>query len=138
MNDVLTIGYQGRSVDDLVAQLIAARVRRVVDVRALPLSRRKGFSKTPLRQALESHGIEYVHIKAAGNPFRSHDASAQAILNEYRRHLSSCPAVVDEVAQAVLEMRSALLCMERQPHECHRSVIADAVAASKHLAIKHL
>ena len=48
--------------------LQAAGVERVIDVRALPLSRRPGFSRSPLRAALEEAGIEYVHLKALGTP----------------------------------------------------------------------
>ncbi|MBA3393051.1 MAG: DUF488 domain-containing protein [Deltaproteobacteria bacterium] len=50
--------------------LSAHRIDRVIDVRDLPLSRRRGFSKTPLATALTAHGIEYVHLRQAGNPFR--------------------------------------------------------------------
>lgn len=135
----MTIGYQGRTLDEFLDALLAAGVRQVVDVRALPLSRRKGFSKTPLRLALEAKGIGYVHVRSAGNPFRGDETAAQAILAKYRKHLAAAPGVVSEVAEAALKMPSALLCMERAPHDCHRSIIADALAAPAHgLAVRHL
>lgn len=135
---VMTIGYQGRTLDQLVADLVSAGVRQVVDVRALPLSRRKGFSKTPLRTALEAQGIGYVHLRSAGNPFRAQDASAADILAQYREHLEGAPDIVAEVADAAMAMPSALLCMERHAHECHRSVIAQQLANTKRVAVKHL
>src|SRR3954466_2864574 len=52
-----------------------AGVERVIDVRALPLSRRPGFSKSPLRAALEQAGIEYVHLKALGTPAEGRSAA---------------------------------------------------------------
>ena len=54
---LFTIGYEGRALDELIAELQAHRIDRVIDVRELPLSRRRGFSKTPLREALAAHDI---------------------------------------------------------------------------------
>ena len=65
---LFTIGYEGATMADFLAALGAAGVRRVIDVRALPLSRRSGFSKTPLKNALAEVGIDYVHLKALGTP----------------------------------------------------------------------
>jgi len=60
---IFTIGYEGTTMDEFLAALKAAGVERLIDVRALPLSRRPGFSKSPLRAALEEVGIKYVHLK---------------------------------------------------------------------------
>src|SRR4029079_18659809 len=65
---IFTIGDEGATVGEFLAALQQAGVERVIDVRALPLSRRPGFSKSPLRAALEEAGIEYVHLKALGTP----------------------------------------------------------------------
>jgi uncharacterized protein (DUF488 family) len=65
---IFTIGYEGTTQGEFVAALQAARVERVIDVRAVPNSRRPGFSKTPLRNALAEAGIDYVHLRALGTP----------------------------------------------------------------------
>src|SRR5947209_8195011 len=65
---IFTIGYEGTTVAEFIAALRQAGVERVIDVRALPLSRRPGFSKSPLKAALEGEGIEYLHLKALGTP----------------------------------------------------------------------
>ena len=67
---LFTIGYQGRALEELVAMLHAHRIDRVIDIRELPLSRRRGFSKTPLGDALRAAGIDYIHARIAGNPYR--------------------------------------------------------------------
>ncbi len=59
-----TIGYEAAPMADFLDALTSAGVKRVIDVRALPLSRRPGFSKTPLKGALAEAGIDYVHLKA--------------------------------------------------------------------------
>ncbi len=127
--EVMTIGYEGKRVDDFLADLIRHRVERVVDVRALPLSRRRGFSKSLLSAALAEAGIEYQHVRAAGNPFR-HDCGAIAeVLTRYRRHVLANPAALEEVRAAVAGARSALLCFEADAASCHRSVLATFLAA---------
>ncbi|HUQ02185.1 MAG TPA: DUF488 domain-containing protein [Kofleriaceae bacterium] len=125
---VFTIGYEGRSVDELIAELVGAGVDRVIDIRALPLSRRRGFSKTPLRVALAAAGIDYVHVKEAGNPYRELRDDPERCLALYRAHLDESPQVVAQVLEVVAGRRAALLCLEREPEVCHRSIVAGALA----------
>ena len=72
---VFTIGYEATTMADFLAALARAGVQRVIDVRALPLSRRPGFSKTSLAASLAEAGIGYVHLKALGTPKRGRDAA---------------------------------------------------------------
>lgn len=132
MTDALwTIGYAGKSLADFLAQLAAAGVEQVVDVRALPLSRKKGFSKTSLAEALAAAGIGYVHVRAAGNPFRELKGDPARTLALYAAHLDAHPEVIAEVEDAVAGKRSALLCYEASAHECHRSVLASRMLAAR-------
>ncbi len=72
---IYTIGYEGVTMDAFIATLRDAGVARVIDVRALPLSRRPGFSKSILAASLRDAGIDYVHLKALGTPKRGRDAA---------------------------------------------------------------
>jgi uncharacterized protein (DUF488 family) len=136
---VCTIGYAGRDVDDFIKVLKRARVEVVVDVRELPLSRRKGFSKTALRTALGEAGIEYRHVRAAGNPYRALKADIKKCLSLYAGHLDRTPTALEEVEALVLARRCALLCFEAEACECHRSVIADRLKTGwPRLAVKNL
>ena len=120
-----TIGYAGRTLADFLDALVDAGVDRVVDIRALPLSRRKGFSKTALGDALAQKGIEYVHLRSAGNPYRDKKNDIERCLAMYAGHLDENPMVLDEVDAALDGHRAALLCVEAEACECHRSVIVD-------------
>jgi uncharacterized protein (DUF488 family) len=131
---IFTIGYEGTSLPEFVSTLRQAGVERVIDVRALPLSRRPGFSKSPLRGALEEAGIEYVHLKALGTPAEGRaaaragrDADLQRI---YSGQLELPEAMVQsaQMLELAREKPSALLCMEREPAHCHRTLLLDAVA----------
>jgi hypothetical protein len=93
IRQLFTVGYEGRSVDELLDELRAAGVERLVDVRELPLSQRRGFSKTALGDALREAGILYVHVKALGNPkpnrerYWAGDVEGGAAV--YRAHLNN-------------------------------------------------
>lgn len=135
---LFTIGYEGRSLDELLAELRAHRIDRVIDVRELPLSRRRGFSKTPLGEALGEVDIEYVHLRIAGNPYRREKDSIprDELLAKYRRYLADAAPAITAVVDAARGRRSALLCYERLPAECHRSILASRVR--RRLGVKTL
>ena len=131
---IFTIGYEATTVPEFVAALAQAGVKRVIDVRALPLSRRPGFSKTPLRGALEEAGIEYVHLKALGTPAEGRAAARagrhadMARVYEGQLELPEAIAQGAQMMNMVEEKPSALLCYERDPTHCHRSLLIEAVA----------
>lgn len=141
---LFTIGYEGQTLATLIDRLREAGVERVVDVRELPLSRRRGFSKSPLSVALGRAGIRYEHVRALGNPkatrerYKSGDVEGGS--SEYRVHLhnGSYPALV-ELADSLVGERTCLLCVEEAHERCHRAVIAGAVAERlPRVAIVHL
>ena len=130
---IFTIGYEKRSVDDLIWLLQARKVVRVVDVRLTPWSRRPGFSKKRLGAALEAAGIAYEHMGCLGNPpairgiYLAGDAEAGH--RRFREHLSNgASAAVDELAEIADREPVALLCLERDASRCHRSVVAAVTA----------
>ena len=127
---LFTIGYEGRALDELIAILAANKIDRVIDIRELPLSRRRGFSKTPLGTALGGAGIEYMHMREAGNPYRKlKDAIPRdELLAKYKTHIAGARDTVAHVAEQARGHRVALLCYEAEPAECHRSLLAPRVA----------
>src|SRR5687768_4948252 len=127
-------------MEQFLATLAANEIERVIDIRDLPLSRRRGFSKTPLREALEDAGIEYVHLREAGNPFRrDKDRIARdELLARYRLHLNGARAAVAAVADAARDRRAALLCYEHDHKTCHRSILAPRVARKLGVPVHNL
>lgn len=136
---VFTIGYGGKDLEQFIGELSSAGVRRVVDVRELPLSRKRGFSKTALREALSDAGIEYVHLRCAGNPFRAEKDDVARCLAKYASFLARHDEVLEEVERATNGTRSALLCAERDHQSCHRAVLAARVTArNPSVKVRHL
>src|SRR6476659_1916370 len=116
---IFTIGYEGTTVAEFINALRKAVVRRLIDVRALPLSRRPGFSKTALRGAVEEAGIEYVHLKALGTPADGRAAARAGRHADLERSYTGQLELPEAIAQSALmlalasEVPSALLCMAR-------------------------
>ena len=131
---IFTIGYEATTVAEFIAALHRAGVERVIDVRALPLSRRPGFSKSPLKAALGEAGIDYFHLKALGTPSEGRSAARagrqQDLERIYAGQLELPEAMVqaEQMRELAGEKPSALLCYERDPAVCHRSLLIDAVA----------
>lgn len=131
---IFTIGYEATTMAEFLAALKAAGVQRVIDVRALPLSRRPGFSKSPLKAALNEAGIDYVHLKALGTPADGRTAARAGRQEDLKRiyagQLSLPEAMVqaEQMLKLAAERPSALLCYEREPAQCHRTLLLDAVA----------
>ena len=132
---IFTIGYEATTVPEFIAALGKAGVERVIDVRALPLSRRPGFSKTPLSAALAEAGIDYVHLKALGTPAEGRSAARAGRHADLERiyagqlELPEAMAQSAQMLELAKEKPSALLCMEREPAHCHRTLLLNAVAA---------
>ena len=132
---IFTIGYESTTVGEFLSALQKAGVKRVIDVRAVPNSRRPGFSKTPLSNALKEVGIDYVHLRALGTPADGR-AAARAGRHEELEQIYAgqleLPEAIAQGAQMVdlaQELPSALLCYERDPSGCHRTLLLDAVAS---------
>lgn len=126
---IFTIGYEKRSVDDLIWALQTRGVERVVDVRLTPHSRRKGFSKTALGEALAAAGIAYEHRGALGNPADVRDVylsgDYQGGHRLFREHLENgAGQALDDLVATLDGQVTAMLCLERDAHRCHRSVVA--------------
>lgn len=139
-----TIGYEGATIDDFIATLLAADISRLVDVRELPISRRKGFAKTALSTALNAAGIEYVHLKGLGDPKPGREAARRKDYTAFHRifstHMRTQPAKDDLkiVAEIVEGGGVCLMCFERDPHTCHRTLVATALCDNVQVAVRHL
>ena len=130
---IFTIGYEGATQDELVAALRKAGVARVIDVRAVPLSRRPGFSKNVLAAGLREAGIDYVLLKALGTPPAGREAARKGRHAEmrliYAAQLETPEAGLEAARMIALaeEKPSALLCFERDPAHCHRTPLRETV-----------
>lgn len=129
---IYTIGYEGATQAQVIAALAEAGVQLLADIRAVPLSRRPGFSKNVLAAGLREAGIDYVGFKALGTPpegreaARRHDLARLAAVYAQQLDLPEAALQAAQLAAVAQERPTALLCFEREPGCCHRSLLTGA------------
>ena len=141
---ILTAGYEGRVQDELLDRLVAVGARVLLDIRAVPMSRKPGFSKRVLGASAEARGIRYVHLQALGTPKAGREAARAGHAAEMERifaaHMATeaARAARGAARESVMSAPACLLCFERDPHFCHRRIVAGMLAAETGQAIEHL
>ncbi len=141
----MTIGYEGMNTEQFIHLLKTDDVQTVVDIRQLPLSRKRGFSKAALAAMVQFHGMRYVHIRALGTPkdirndyHESHDVIAFAA--RYKSYLDTQSEAVADLAELASKKRCCLLCVESDPNHWHRLFVAERVVSfpGLNMKVRHL
>lgn len=133
---IMGIGYEGADAESFIRSLKSWGVETLVDVRLLPLSRKKGFSKRALADLLIAANIDYIHLPALGNPKDnragfSSPGSPEALSAHarYMQLLRSEPAeqALSDITELALRKRVVTLCFEASERCCHRQFVLEAV-----------
>ena len=142
---ILIIGYEGIDVVEFVERLKKYNVTRLIDVREIPISRKKGFSKTALKGKLEKENIKYVHFKSLGSPSPLRKKlktnwDYNYFFKTYLKYLSKNMDAIKEVYQYISDGINCIMCFERTPEKCHRSAVANKINEYSEygLTIKHI
>ena len=132
---IFTIGYEKATQAEVIAALKQAGVTQLIDVRARPISRKPGFSKKMLAASLLEEGINYVGLPALGTPPDGRDAARDHRLTDLDRIYSAqleapeAELAAQQLKDLVAEKPSALLCYERGPEFCHRTLLHNKILA---------
>jgi uncharacterized protein (DUF488 family) len=142
---VATVGYENATPAGLTDALSAARVDLLVDVRALAGSRKPGFAKSRLSATLADAGIEYLHLPSLGTPRDGRIAARAGRTGDFRRIMRSqlrstsgregLATLAEKVGSG---RRVCLLCLEADPEQCHRSIVAEALGQMVPIRVRHL
>jgi uncharacterized protein (DUF488 family) len=142
--ELQTIGYEGCTIDGVVKTLTDARTALLIDVRAVPQSRKPGFSKRQLAAALDEAGIAYVHLQALGTPKPGRDAvragHPERMVEIYQAHMTGDrpQAELVQAKHLARERTACLLCFERDHRTCHRALVAEMITAETGQSVVHL
>lgn len=128
----LTLGYEGVSFDEFANKLKENHVKQLIDVRAVPLSRKKGFSKSALQANLKKEKIEYVHIPELGSPKEirnelKQNGDLEEFFKKYAKHFDKVSNRFKELESLVSSEKSVIMCFERDWRACHRKIICEAL-----------
>lgn len=137
---LMTIGYEGMSIDAFFDVLNQNRVEVLVDIRELPISRKRGFSKTALSESSTRHNLGYMHLHALGSPREvRHDYRADKdwarYTTRFSQYLDTQAQAVHDLATLITRKRCCLLCFEADAACCHRSYVAQRVATFSNIPI---
>lgn len=133
-NRVMGWGYEGKEFSDLVKDCTDWGITTVVDVRLTPWSHKPGFTKAHLSQWLGMEGINYIHLKALGNPKSNRAGFTSSSLSEQMNAKQIYEKAMDneqsrDALQYLADLSSRepvmLLCFEKNEGQCHRSVIKE-------------
>ncbi len=139
------MGYQGVNVDVYVRVLKAAGVGIVADVRETAWSHKRGFCKNIFRSELSEAGIEYIHVKSAGNPKENRRTAPDLAecLRRYKKYLEKHPTAIAELVEVIRTAASrkrtvCLTCFEKNVNDCHRSILVDEIKKEIRIRPVHL
>ena len=141
---VYTLGYSGKSIDSVLNLLLRKGLAGVADVRATPLSRRYGFHGSTLSRHLERLGLSYYSYPTLGiSTDKRKDledgTGREELFAAYRKRITESEmSAVRTVVERIADQPLALLCLEADPSECHRSILADIIADIAGLPVLHL
>lgn len=127
---VYTTGYEGLDIQQFIDKLADNGIEHIVDVREIPISRKKGFSKTAISEALAENGIDYTHMKELGSPKEIRNELRQThnyedFMQKYRCYVVGQLDSIVKIWKYAKAKRVCLLCFEKDCATCHRSVIGD-------------
>ncbi len=148
MPGLVTLGYESKTLEAYLNQLLQAGVTLLCDVRRNPLSRKYGFSKSTLSHACEGVGIRYEHLPELGIPSeKRQDLETQTDYDKLfaTYECTTLPKETQTLAKIagwiqVEGHRVALTCFELLPHQCHRHCVSDALQKTfgPKLAAQHI
>lgn len=136
MNTILGIGYEGQTLDAFISKMRLRGVETLVDVRLNAISRKRGFSKTALSEAVRAAGMDYVHMPELGNHRDNRDGyattdtvEAREARDRFRDALTSdrATSALKELASLARDQTIALFCFEADEDHCHRQQVREAL-----------
>jgi uncharacterized protein (DUF488 family) len=141
--EIFTIGYEGVTLDMFLSCLAINKIEFLADVRENPFSRKPGFSKKALTEAVSRRYIKYWHFPRLGCPLDIRNVYAKSrdwnqYCDSYNEHLHANPDAVNELVALLKKFRCALMCFEANPYLCHRFLIAQQIEKQHSASIKNL
>ncbi len=132
---IVTIGYEGKTIDKFLYELIKNKIGIVADVRRNAYSMKFGFQRNKLKSYLEKIGIDYIHMPELGIPSDSRKnlnsyEDYQALFAGYRQEIETKLDCLERIKSISQNKKVSLMCFEKDVKYCHRGVIAERLRES--------
>ena len=132
---IVTIGYEGKTIDKFLYELIKNKIGIVADVRKNAYSMKFGFQRNKLKSYLEKIGIDYTHMPELGIPSDSRKnlnsyEDYQTLFAGYRQEIETKMDYLERIKSISQNKKVSLMCFEKDVKFCHRGVIAERLRKS--------
>jgi uncharacterized protein (DUF488 family) len=145
MTQLFTTGYEGQTIQNFIKKILSEHIETIIDIRENPNSRKPGFSKNIFRKQLGTAGVGYYHFQELGTPkplrkFLSDNQDYEKFFEEYKAFLPEFQDAIDDIVEIGSQKRICLLCFEKDPHFCHRKVVAELISyyTGRDIAVIHI
>jgi uncharacterized protein (DUF488 family) len=138
---VFTLGHSNHPIEHFLSLLRPHRIQAVADVRSTPFSRfNPQYNRQRLEESLRSEGIEYLflgdELGARSSDPNCYDGdrvsyARLAATESFKRGLR-------RVIEESQTKRAALMCAEREPLDCHRTILVSRELAREHVPVMHI
>ncbi|MFA5135879.1 MAG: DUF488 domain-containing protein [Patescibacteria group bacterium] len=142
---LFTTGYQGETISYFIKKLQEEKIDAIIDIRENPFSRKPGFSGKVLSKKLTASGVKYYHFQELGTPKPLREDLALkgnygVFFENYRNYLLEYKDSLDDLIDIGSNKRICLMCFEKDPHLCHRKVVAELLSeySGKKITVVHL
>lgn len=142
---LFTSGYEGETINFFLHKLLTRQIKTVIDIRQNPFSRKEGFSKQSLSKYLTYSGIKYYHFRELGTPeplrnYLAEKGDYEKFFELYKSFLPEFRDSLDDLVDMGTKEEICILCFEKDPHFCHRTVVAELLKeySGKKIQIVHL
>ena len=130
--ELFTVGYEGTTIDTFIDNLRINRIDCILDIRAFPLSRKPGFSKSKLAERLSHAGVQYIHLAELGTPKNIREKlkltqDYPTFFKKMERYLAGRREAIELAYNHVMNSRCCLMCFERLADYCHRKIVAEKI-----------
>lgn len=140
---IYTLGYEGRTLEEFINLLSENKIELVIDVRAIPWSRKRGFSKKELEKALSESSINYISLTELGSAkdireaLKSGKIDFEEFAEKYRDYVKKREDLIEKLVEIASKKDSVILCYEKDWRRCHRSILAE-ILEEKGFRVQHL
>jgi uncharacterized protein (DUF488 family) len=138
---IYSVGHSNHSLEKFIGLLMAAGITAIADVRSRPYSRRHPqFNKEALAASLKRHAIAYVFV---GQELGARAEDPECYVNgqvqfERLARTRSFEAGIERVLNGAKAFRVAIMCAEREPLDCHRTLLVSRALERSGARIEHL
>jgi len=140
-NTLYTIGHSNHKIDDFIRLLRTYEISCIADVRSAPYSRYcPQFNQDPLALALRTADIEYMYLgdRLGARPANGHCCDGNGVDFECLAKTEEFKSGLARLIEAASQKRLAVMCAEKEPLQCHRSVLICRHLRAHTLWIKHI